>query len=212
MFRIETATTTRAYRQACEDRVAVFTREERTVIAVADGAGGMGSGDAAAESVIREVEAACDDVGSADDWCAILRQADCRVGVGQTTAVVVDIRPYGIAGASVGDSQAWLVFDGDITNLTQNQIRKPLLGSGGAIPVSFVHQPLKGRLVVGTDGFFNYVKREQFTAMVSQTEFYSIPHKCVELVQLPSGDLWDDIGIVVAQVQRAQGKTVYRLD
>jgi hypothetical protein len=35
-----------------------------------------------------------------------------------------------VSGASVGDSRAWIVCDGDVNDLTAKQVRKPLLGSG----------------------------------------------------------------------------------
>lgn len=211
MYRIETVTKTEAYRDRCEDRVAVFKEDDRTVIVVTDGAGGMGSGEIAASSIVREVESRYQTIGSANDWCSVLRQIDCTMSEGEATAIVVDIRPYGIAGASVGDSQAWVVNSDEIVDLTQNQVRKPLLGSGNSEPVPFTHVPLRGRLIVGTDGFFNYVKREKFTPLIAQAEFYSIPRLCIEMVRLPSGDLWDDIGIVVARVQQIHRRRQYTL-
>ena len=60
MARFETAHLTESYRKNrvdCEDRVAVIHFDERTIIVVADGAGGVGYGAAAAETVIREVTA-----------------------------------------------------------------------------------------------------------------------------------------------------------
>lgn len=211
VYRIETVARTVGYRDRCEDRVEIFRENERTVIVVADGAGGMGSGEIAAKSVVREVELAYKTIGSSNDWCTLLRQIDCRISDGGATAVVVDIRPYGIAGASVGDSQAWIVYEGEITDLTANQVRKPLLGSGAAEPSPFTNEPLRGKLIVGTDGFFNYVKREKFTPVISTAEFYSIPRRCIEMVRLPSGDLWDDIGIVAARVIRERTKKRYTL-
>ncbi|QDU55469.1 PP2C family serine/threonine-protein phosphatase [Aeoliella mucimassa] len=201
MSHFETTILVEAYRQWCEDRVAVFEAGERTVIVVADGAGGIGAGDIAAEAVLREVEAALPHVHSADQWADTLRQIDCRLSQGESTAVVVDIRPYGLAGASVGDSEAWIIKDGNTSALTVNQIRKPLLGSGNASPVSFMQGKLDGLLLVATDGFFSYVKPSDLLPMIAQADFFSIPRKCVEMVQLPSGELWDDIGIVAARVK-----------
>jgi hypothetical protein len=41
-------------------------------------------------------------------------------------------------GASVGDSSAWLISPaGEVTDLTAQQRRRPLLGSGEALPVQF---------------------------------------------------------------------------
>jgi PPM family protein phosphatase len=197
---LETVTATESDRERCEDRVAVFTSDERTVIVVADGAGGVSSGDIAAESVVREIESAFPRIHSAEHWAETLRQIDCRISPGESTAVIVDVRPYGIAGASVGDSEAWVIKDGKITELTVNQNRKPLIGSGGASPISFTCSPLDGLLLVATDGFCNYVKRDRMPAMIAQSDFYSSPRSCIEMVRLPSGALWDDIGIVAARL------------
>lgn len=200
MHHVETTTATESYRERCEDRVAVFRSEERTVIVVADGAGGVGSGDIAATSVVREVETEFHRIHSADEWAATLRQIDCRIPSGESTAVIVDIRPYGIAGTSVGDSEAWIINDGQIVELTVNQNRKPLLGSGAASPASFMRSKLDGLLLVATDGFCNYAKRDLVAAMIAQSDFYTIPRNCIEMVRLPSGELWDDIGIVAARI------------
>lgn len=200
MAHVETAFAIESYRERCEDRVTVFAAEERTVIVVADGAGGIGSGDVAAESVLREVETQWHRIHSADEWADALRQIDCRISAGESTAVIVDVRPYGIAGASVGDTEAWIIHDGQIVDLTANQSRKPLLGSGAASPVSFTSSPLNGVLLVATDGFCSYVKRDQAPCMIAQSDFFAIPRRCIEMVRLPSGALWDDIGIVAARV------------
>ena len=57
MSPFETASATQAYRERCEDRVAIFNHDSRTVVVVADGAGGTGAGDVAALAVMREIEA-----------------------------------------------------------------------------------------------------------------------------------------------------------
>ncbi len=74
MTRIETVFATEKYRSRCEDRVAVFCDEDRTVIVVADGAGGTGFGDVAAETVVREIESEQHHVHSADQWSDALNQ------------------------------------------------------------------------------------------------------------------------------------------
>ena len=199
MSQLETTSATKKYRERCEDRVAVIQADQRTVIVVADGAGGTGAGDLAAESVIGEIESNYATIHSANDWADLLRQTDMQISVGESTVVVVDVRPYGIAGASVGDSQAWIIRDGEIADLTKNQIRKPLVGSGMCQPVAFKHQPLAGLLIVATDGLFDYAKRDQIIRLVGQSEFYEIPRKFIELVQLPSGEMWDDVGIVIGR-------------
>jgi PPM family protein phosphatase len=195
----ETVTAIQAYRDRCEDRVAVFTHQERTVVVVADGAGGTGAGDMAAATVIREVEAEFQNIHSANEWVSILRQIDCRIGDGETTAVVIDVRAIGIAGASVGDSRAVTITDGNITDLTVNQNRKPLLGSGMAEPIGFMCPPLNGMLLVGTDGFFNYAKPDSILTAIVKTDFAILPRRLIDMVRLPSGSYWDDIGIVAVR-------------
>jgi len=202
MSRFEAAQVTHGYREHCEDRVAVIDADERMAVVVADGAGGVGNGDAAAETVIREVTANYRGISTAEQWETELRQIDCRLGVGESTAVVVDLRVGSIVGASVGYSRAWIIRDGELIDLTVNQKRKPLLGSGDARPTQFSHGALVGTLFVATDGFCNYVKHDELTSMVAQADLFEIPRRCVELVRLPSGDLWDDIGVVVCRVVR----------
>ena len=133
----ETASTTESYQDICQDRIAVFSESARTVVVVADGAGGAGAGDQAAKTVVEEVCLAFPNVHSSAQWCDCLRRIDHRIGSGESTAVVVDLRSDGVFGASVGDSQAWVVNDARINILTSGQHRKPLLGSGNAVPVGF---------------------------------------------------------------------------
>ena len=199
MSPFETVSAIQAYRERCEDRVAVFNHETRTVVVVADGAGGTGAGDVAALAVIREIEAEYLNIHSANEWVLFLRQIDCRIGDGETTAVVVDVRTIGIAGASVGDSRAVIVNGGTISELTANQKRKPLIGSGMAEPIGFICPPLNGLLLLGTDGFFNYAKPNAILASIAKSDFQTLPRKCIEMVRLPSGEYWDDVGIVAVR-------------
>ena len=145
MAQIETISATSKYRQRCEDRVEIIHTDQRTIIVVADGAGGTGAGDIAAESVVREIKSNYETTHSASEWANLLRQIDEQIGVGETTAIALDIRPYGIAGASVGDSQAWIIDDGEIVDLTTNQIRKtaPWFRNG---TTSWIHSHFTDRL------------------------------------------------------------------
>jgi serine/threonine protein phosphatase PrpC len=172
------------------------------VIVVADGAGGTGAGGQAAESVIREVTAAVSLERDTESWCKVLRQTDYRVGPGQSTCVVVARSGKGIVGASVGDSRAWLLENDDINDLTRNQVRKPLLGSGEARPIGFSHPPSQGLLLVCTDGFCNHVRRETLLREVLWIDFAVLARKLVEMVRLPAGQFWDDVGIVACRPRR----------
>jgi PPM family protein phosphatase len=138
-------------------------------------------------------------IHSANEWASFLRQIDCRIVDGETTAVVVDVRTIGVAGASVGDSRAVVVKDGTISELTANQKRKPLIGTGMAKPIGFVCPPLDGLLLLGTDGFFNYVKPSEILASITKSDFQTLPRNCIDVVRLPSGDYWDDVGVVAVR-------------
>ena len=197
----ETSAVTVASGHRCQDRVKVIEFDEGVVIAVADGAGGSGGGDQAAETVIREIMASASMDHDAEGWCRLLRQIDHRIGVGESTCVVAAISANGIAGASVGDSQAWLIEDG-LSNLTKSQLRKPLLGSGDAVPVGFSHDSSSGLLLVATDGFCNYVRRDKLLKEILWIDFAIMVRTLVEMVRLPSGELWDDIGIVACRPRR----------
>ena len=76
------------------------------------------------------------------------------------------------------------------------------MGSGRAAPVMFFRQYVDGTLVVGTDGLFNYTTAEQIAQVVRGHE----PREAVEqlraLVQLPSGNFSDDVGVVILVPRR----------
>ena len=106
MTSFETCHVVEAYREWCEDRIEVIADGDRALIVVADGAGGTGDGHTAAETVIRETRASYAAIDTSTDWSQLLSQFDFRVNAGETTAVIVDIYPDRILGASVGDSCA----------------------------------------------------------------------------------------------------------
>jgi serine/threonine protein phosphatase PrpC len=199
MTKFETTSITVPSRQRCEDRVKVIELDGGVVIVVADGAGGTGSGEEAAETVVREVAASASLEHDTEAWCKILRQTDYRVSNGESTCVVVARSAKGIVGTSVGDSRAWLLENDDINDLTTHQVRKPLLGSGEAQPVGFSWPFSQGLLLVCTDGFCNYVRRETLLKKILWIDFDVLARKLVEMVRLPSGELWDDIGIVACK-------------
>jgi PPM family protein phosphatase len=212
MSPFETTSLTVAYRQRCEDRVRVIDFEDGVVIVVADGAGGSGAGAEAAEAVIREVTAAASLGHDAEAWCEVLRQTDHRVGAGQSTCAVVARSATGIVGASVGDSKAWLFDNDDLIDLTKHHIRKPLLGTGEALPVGFSRPASPDLLLVATDGFCNYVRRERLLREVLWIDFAVLASKLVEMVRLPSGDLWDDVGLVACKPRRpATGRQLHEI-
>ncbi len=184
-------------KMAGEDRVAVALADGRILIALADGAGGTGGGAAAADMVVRQI----DNVGPDFDPVRLLGEADHLISRhgGQSTGIILSLSIGGVSGASVGDSEVWLIRDSDDVALTAFQERKPLLGTGNATPRVFVTPPLKGTLVIATDGLFKYAPRQHLLTILRSDDLHSIPQRAVDLARLPSGDLQDDIAIVVCR-------------
>jgi hypothetical protein len=211
MSPFETTSITVPYRAHCEDRVAILEHDDRLVIVVADGAGGSGGGEEAAETVVREVSIAASEAHDSESWCSVLRQIDFRIPCGESTCVVVELVDGHIQGASVGDSQAWLIRDGELLDVTRDRIRKPLLGSTRSEPVGFSQEFSRGWLIVSTDGFCNYVKREAFLQQILWLDFAVLARRLVEMVRLPSGELWDDVGIVACRKRQAIRRKRYSL-
>src|SRR5262245_14779889 len=125
----------------CEDRVEILERDDALLIAIADGAGGIGNAAAAADFVVMSgLERVMgrsyltDEVFWCDALCEIDRSLARSGNGGESTAVVVSVSASGIVGASVGDSGAWLIRPGGYEDLTEAQVRRPFIGSGKAVP------------------------------------------------------------------------------
>jgi serine/threonine protein phosphatase PrpC len=197
----EYAIALQALRGEGQDRAAVFERDGGVLIALADGAGGTSNGEIAARAVIETAET----LHAADaDWCVVLRALDSdahRLDGGQTTAVVLRVGVDGIAGASVGDSEAWLAWpDGRVDVLTQSQHAKPLVGSG-AHPVAASSGPLgDATLVVASDGLFRYARAEDIARVAVDVDLKAAAEKLLELARLPTGNVLDDVAIVLCRV------------
>ena len=181
-----------------EDRAALFEYEEGVVAVVADGAGGTGGGARAAQTVIEVVQR---QGWSAQEgtWVEVLEQLDHSVSPGQTTAVIVALGPAGLVGASVGDSEAWWWSGPSEHPLTRGQRRKPLLGSGEAMPVGFtleVRGP--GTLVLGSDGLWKYVRWERVPEALLHPPKEAV-RRLLESVRYPSGELPDDVSVIVVR-------------
>jgi serine/threonine protein phosphatase PrpC len=194
---------------AGQDRADVIPTNDGVVLVVADGAGGMGGGAEAAEHVIEAVRRALATFGTLGDPVSVLRAVDRDLAArssGQTTAVVVTASSSSIIGASVGDSSAWLVGENGFIDLTRDQTRKPLVGSGSAVPVAFRHaEAFRGTLIVASDGLFKYAKQERLCAAAQNPELEAVPASLVDAVRLPSGNLQDDVAVIVCRVNDQDG-------
>jgi serine/threonine protein phosphatase PrpC len=104
-----------------DDRAAAFAYSGRVVLVVADGAGGTGRGAHAADAVVKLVKERSD--AGVLDVLGLLRDCDLNLAReaagGETTAVVAVVDDKGVAGASVGDSEAWLLEPSRHVDLTQ---------------------------------------------------------------------------------------------
>ncbi|MCE9572933.1 MAG: serine/threonine protein phosphatase [Deltaproteobacteria bacterium] len=191
-------------RGAGEDRAAVFAVPDGLVVALADGAGGTSSGATAADAVIAAVAEVAEGMrgGVAAAWMRLLTRLDrapAALGHGQCTAVVAHVTRYGVVGASVGDSGAWIVRADAIDELTADQARKPLLGSGARVAPLGRGAILAGTLVVASDGLFAYAPRDAIAAIARGPDLAAIGPALVARVRLPSGAMPDDAAIIVVR-------------
>ncbi|HPH69356.1 MAG TPA: SpoIIE family protein phosphatase [Kofleriaceae bacterium] len=193
-------------RGAGQDRVVTDGDGPRWLLVLADGAGGSGGGASAAEAVVAGVAGRFTDRTRRP--ASALEIEDCLTGCdraplgGETTAVVVVVDGNDVRGASVGDSEAWLVNrrTGDVRVLTEFQVRKPLLGRSEAIVTAFVATAsVDDLLLIGSDGLFKYIARANLLALVAaMTDLVALPAALIAAVRLPSGGLQDDVSVIVA--------------
>lgn len=183
-----------------QDRATVVEVSRLTLVVVADGAGGVGDGAAAADAVCR---ALTDDA----DWATWLAQRDVDLaarGTGMAAAIALSISDAGdVRGASVGDCEAWVFGDGEAVNLTGCQVRKPLLGDGAVVPTSFIAAGLRGTLVIATDGLWKYLSHRRIAELARTRPLAAAVAALVDGVRLPSGALQDDVAIIVYALRDA---------
>ena len=180
-----------------QDRALALPQAGASVVAVADGAGGTAHAAAAAQRVIERVREA-PPCTTAAGWCQLLLELDQELSGsgGETTAVVARVDER-VTGASVGDSQAWLLGADAAVDLTALQRRKPLLGSGVAVPAPFDVRRGAARVLFGSDGLFKYAAPETIRALAAQAAPEAAVAALARCVQLPSGALHDDVAIVI---------------
>jgi hypothetical protein len=186
------------------DHVAVLPLGDGVVLVVADGAGNSRRGAEAAAAVVRAVQDATarrTDLSRPEAWSDVLEQCDAQLasGGGESTAVIARVTEDRIIGASVGDSELWWVRGGQHTVLTRHQRRKPLLGSGEAMPVFFEQPWSEGVLLAASDGLFKYADAGRIQALCSGTDLATAARSLAALPRLASGGLQDDVGLVLCR-------------
>jgi serine/threonine protein phosphatase PrpC len=182
-----------------EDRAIAVPTAGGYLLAVADGAGGTGGGGVAADCLINSLSKLTAEAASAD-WWSVLLELDEELSVrgGQTTAIVAFSDGDRVRGASVGDSEAWLISPaGELADLTRHQRRKPLVGSGEALPVEFEAELRGGRLLLGSDGLFKYATAERICTLAMRGSVAESADALANCVRLPSGALQDDVAVVL---------------
>src|SRR5262245_47394427 len=101
-------------RASSDDRVVVHRLDDGLVVVVADGAGGISGGAAAADALCAMVDG-CFKRRSFEPfapyaWADLLRQADLALergrGCGEAAAVIAAVSSWGVVGASAGDARA----------------------------------------------------------------------------------------------------------
>ena len=199
---MQTATAGEGYSSKSEDRVVILQQANTVILAVADGAGGLSGGAEAAEVALELLVHRV----SQPDWLpqpvecvAALREMDRtiwqRESAGQTTVVIAMVTDCYVFGASVGDSGAWLIDTPGMIDLTHGQRRKPLCGSGSAIPVGFGPTLFMGTLLVATDGLFKYARRTEIQRVATGSDLAYAARSLIDLVRLPNGELQDDVAL-----------------
>lgn len=201
-FEFSSVTLNLAASHESEDRVSVRDTEAGVCVVLADGAGGVSGGAEAAETVVRYFDAV--KAFSEDSVARDLSKIDCQLESGATagdsTGVVAVLAKDRIFGASVGDSEAiFLPFDGELVDLTKEQRRKPLLGSGAARPISYSCSLQPGVLLVGSDGLFHYAKFPDIISCLAGDSLEAVAGALADLARLPAGGLQDDLSLVVVR-------------
>jgi serine/threonine protein phosphatase PrpC len=188
-----------------QDRVEILRFEDRPVFLLADGAGGISGGAQAADCFIRASKEAAPGLTNAEQCRQLLQTIDQNIAdandCGETTGVVVLVRPDSLFGAQVGDSAAWLFSSGGKRELTSGRARKPFLGTGGAFPHLFVQQAPQGTLVVASDGLWKYTSLELIEQKVGSVAAENLATELASLVRLRSGAFPDDIAIATCRLE-----------
>ena len=85
-------------------------------------------------------------------------------------------------------------------NPTASQLHKPLIGSGRAKPASFERSALSEQtLVLGSDGLVKYAPPQRICEVARLPELQPAAGKMVDLVRLRSGELQDDVAIILCR-------------
>ncbi len=188
----------------CQDRAEIIPLGGRTLLVVADGAGGLSGGAQAADLFLRTVRESAPRLHTAEDCRQLLGEIDQQLAqapeCGETTGILVVMDISSIFGASVGDSAGWLFAPDRAEELTRGQCRKPFLGSGEAFAGGFTLGLTEGTVVVATDGLWKYTSLERIQQQVCSAAGADLATQLAELVRLRSGAFPDDVAVVTCRI------------
>ncbi len=189
-----------------QDRGAIINLDNGLVLIISDGAGGIGGGEKAAEIVIEEGFTIDNQSLNQTDslfCCDILTKIDQKVfddhEAGEATAIIIVTDGRILLGASVGDSEAWIIDGNKISDLTSRQVRKPMIGSGSACPIPFGPIEFSGSLIMATDGLFKYTSMEKIAQTIATHAIEKCGSGLIDCVRLRSGALQDDVTILLCK-------------
>jgi serine/threonine protein phosphatase PrpC len=182
------------------DRIGVWPTDSSLTIALADGSGGVSGAAKAAQSLLDAVDIGSTPALPASNIISALDRRLASTNGGQSTAVVLTLSANGVAGASVGDSGAWILHGDSIEDLTSLQNRKPMLGTGACVPVAFTAGRLRGEtLLVASDGLLKYASRADIARFAQAADLDVAATALVQLVTLRSGKVPDDVSVVLCR-------------
>lgn len=184
-----------------QDRMEILQFGDKTIIVIADGAGGRSGAAQAAEFIIQSVHKNIEKLNSPNDCLRHLCELDLLItratDCGETTGIIAVVTQDEIYGANVGDSAAWLFMSDGKEELTR--IRKPYLGTGVAAPHQFARKWCGGTLVAATDGLWKYTNLELIEWTVRKGNPDGLASELANLTRLRSGAFQDDIAIATYQ-------------
>ena len=204
-----TAQLTESYQRRNQDRLDLIPHAHGLVAVLADGAGGTSGGAEAADTVLLYVRSSVTiaaDLRPPQQWADLLVKIDRQLSYanGQSTAVIVALFDAGLSGASVGDSAAWLIHNEDHDDLTREQVRKPLLGTGSATPVAFSRPAFAGpsdTLLLASDGLTKYAPTQKLCAAARLPDLSQAARALLDSVRLKSGALQDDTSVILCRAR-----------
>ncbi len=193
-----------------ENQVGVCESYDALVLTVVSGVGGMENGiggvrDGALASrraveVVRKAIAGERPNDEAQIWAERVGGIDRMLSrdrkMGEAHVVVVGVTPgrYNrVIGASVGECEAWIIAPANVPhetatqNLTHRQARRPLAGSGAALPVAFETNWPDGTLLLATKDLFKHASRSQIIDAARHDDLEQAAQHLVSLAR-PSSD------------------------